>query len=109
MADFEEHAAELAERRVLLVAASVDDTDDARRTVERHGLSYPVAYGLDARRLAAATGAFYDAERGFLQATGFVLAPDGTVAGAVYSTGPVGRYRAADVVAMIDYLAKKGG
>jgi len=29
------------------------------------------------------------------------------VAQAVYSTGPVGRYVAADVIGLIDYLSKK--
>ncbi len=51
-----------------------------------------------------ATGEIIDIR--YLQATGFVLQPGGLVAQAVYSTGPVGRYVASDVISLIDYLSK---
>jgi dihydrolipoamide dehydrogenase len=37
------------------------------------------------------TGCFYEERRRILQSTGYVLRPDGTIAVAVYSTGPIGR------------------
>ncbi len=94
---------------VHIIGASVDTLEDAQKTVERHKLTFPIAYGLNAKEFSALTGAFYDAEKGHIHATGFMIKPDGTIAGAVYSTGPVGRYVAADCLGMIKYLSKKTG
>lgn len=106
MADFESKLEELRSLDVEVVAASVDELDDARKTVARHGLGFPVGYGLDAAGFAEQTGAFWDEAKGYVHATGFVLRPDGRVAAAVYSTGPIGRYVAADVVGLIRYLGR---
>ena len=43
----------------------------------------------------------------FFHATGFILKPDGVVASAVYSTGPIGRFTAADALAVVNFLSKK--
>ncbi len=56
---------------------------------------------------AAQTGAFYDANKDFLQAAGFLLGPEGRLVAALYSTGAVGCYTAADLLRLIDYLQKK--
>ena len=53
----------------------------------KHGLTFPVGHCADAKAISAATGAFVDPERGFLQSTGFVLDPDGQVVVSVYSSG----------------------
>jgi len=42
----------------------------------------------------------------YLQATDFVLRPDGTVAVAVYSSSAIGRLVAADTVNFLKYLQK---
>ncbi len=89
-----------------VVGLSVDPLDEARKTAERHHLTFPLGYGVNGPVFAAQTGAFFDEAKGYLQATGFVLQPDGLVAHAVYSTGPVGRYVASDVIGLIDYLSK---
>lgn len=89
-----------------LIAASVDKIEDAQKTVERHKLIFRVAYGLSASAFSHRTGAFFDEEKGYLQATGFVIAPEGTIATAVYSTGAIGRLTAADTLGMIDYSRK---
>lgn len=83
LADFQKHAAAFGERKARVIALSVDPREEAGKTVARHGLTFPVAYGIDARACAAATGAFYDETKGFLQATGFPVKKDGTLAGAV--------------------------
>lgn len=107
MADFESKAAELRAAGIRIAAASVDTGDNARKIAEELRLSYSVGYGLTAEEVSAATGAFYDADKKYLHATGFILKPDGMVAGAVYSTGPIGRYTAADVLALVTALSKK--
>jgi hypothetical protein len=42
-----------------------------------------------------------------IQATGFLLAPDGKILNAVYSSGPLGRLVAEDVIGMVAYLKSK--
>ncbi len=90
-----------------MVAASVDSLQDAMTTVSRHQLTFPVAYGLDGPTVAAQTGAFWEKEKGFIHATGFILTPTGALAAAVYSTGPLGRYVAKDVLGWITFKANE--
>jgi peroxiredoxin len=75
-----------------------------QQAVERHRLTFPVLYGLDAREVAKMIGASINEEPLYLQATGFVLRPDGTVAVAVYSGSAIGRLVAADTINYIKYL-----
>ena len=107
MADFQNHLADLDQRQVQVIAASVDGQADAERTVALHQLTFPVAYGLNAREISTKTGAFFNLEKNFLHSAGFVIRPDGQLAGAVYSTGAVGRYLPADCVALIDHVSTK--
>ena len=100
MPDFEE-------KKIRVIAASADSLEDAQKSVERKNLTFPVAYGLDARAFAAQTGAFFDDVRGYVHATGFILRPDGKVDEIVYSTGPIGRFVSADTLFLIDYRTKK--
>lgn len=107
MADFQSHISDFDQKRIKVIAASADSLEDARKSVERKKLTFPIAYGLDARAFAAMTGAFFDDVRGYLQATGFILKPGGKVEQALYSTGPIGRFTPADVLSLIDYRIKK--
>lgn len=91
-----------------LLAFSVDALEEAQKTQERQSITFPLAYGVNGPNFAAQTGAFYDADKGFLHASGFLLQPDGRLAAAVYSTGAIGRYTPAEVLGMIDYMLKKG-
>ena len=107
MADFETRAADFRAAGIRLLAASVDSEDEARKSVRELKLTYTLAYGLSAEEVSRVTGAFYEPQKRFLHATGFILKPDGTVAAAVYSTGAVGRYTAADALDVTTSLAKK--
>ena len=100
MADFEEHLGALREIGAAVYALSVDPKDEAQKTVERHGLEYPVGFGLDGDEVVEKTGAYRDEEAGHLQATSFILR-DGRVMHATYSSGPLGRLRAENVVGFI--------
>ncbi|NMN57648.1 hypothetical protein FHT36_001545 [Xanthobacter sp. SG618] len=42
-----------------------------------------------------------------MQTTGFLLDPEGRVVNAVYSSGPIGRLVAEDVIGMVAYLKSK--
>jgi hypothetical protein len=67
---------------VKVVALSVDDEATTRDLIAKHKLSFPIGYGAGARAIAAATGAYLNEDLLYMQSTGFVLAPDGTVVNA---------------------------
>ncbi|MFJ9539289.1 peroxiredoxin family protein [Streptomyces sp. NPDC101225] len=94
---------------IKVVALSVDDEATTKEVVEKHKLTFPVGHSADARAVADATGAFVNDEPVHLQSTGFVLAPDGTVITAVYSSGAIGRLVPEDVLGLVSYLKEHMG
>ncbi len=107
MADYQSKLGELATLDIALVAASIDPKVTAQKTATELGLKFPVAYGLDCQATSSATGAFFEPEKKFLHATGFLLKPDGKIQVAAYSTGPLGRLTPADVVQLVKLLKSK--
>jgi hypothetical protein len=62
------------------------------------------------RIISRATGAYYNKEKKFLHATGFLVRPDNTVEVACYSSGTIGRFVAQDVLALVTfYKSRKKG
>lgn len=104
---FERATQKMTEAGITVVALSVDDEATTRETIEKHRLRFPVGHSADACQIAALTGAYTNEEPRYLQSTGFLLAPDGSVLNAVYSSGPIGRLVADDVVGMVVYLRSK--
>ena len=96
----------LTELGVKVVALSVDDEDTSAVLVAKHKLRFPVGHSADASKVAAVTGAYITDEPRYLQSTDFVLAPDGTVQVAVYSSDAIGRLVADDVAGYIRYLTE---
>ncbi len=82
---------------------SVDDEPATAALIAKHGLSFPVGRSADAAAISAATGAFTDPARGYLQSTGFVLDPAGCVIVSVCSSGAIGRLVPDDVAGLIRY------
>lgn len=107
MADFQALSGELEAEQISIVAASVDPLEKAKQTVERLGITFPVAYGMDAEEVSRVTGAYYDSERKIIHATGFLIRPEGTVEVACYSTGPVGRLVARDVLGLVKFYKSR--
>lgn len=101
---FQRASDSLAEVGVKVVALSVDDEATTSELVTKLGLAFPVGHSADAHAVAAATGAFVDPDRGFLQSTGFVLDPGGRLMLSVYSSGAIGRLVPEDVVGLIRYV-----
>ena len=64
----------------------------------------PLMRCADAAKVAAATSAYVNDEPRYLQSSGFLLAPDGTVLVAVYSSAAIGRLVADDVAGFIRYV-----
>lgn len=107
MADFQNKADDFRAAGIRLLAASVDAQDDASKIVRELQLSYPIGYGLSAEEVGASTGAYYEPDKKYLHATGFIISPEGNVAAAVYSTGAAGRYTAGDALDVATALSKK--
>jgi peroxiredoxin len=104
---FQRAAERLAAAGIKVVALSVDDEATTKATIEKYKLSFPVGHGADANRIATLTGAYTNLEPLYLQSTGFLLDPEGRVLNAVYSSGPIGRLVAEDVIGMVTYLKSK--
>lgn len=101
--DFERYLDRFHGADVQVVALSADRKEEARATVEKHGIRFPVGYGLDPIRIRETLGTYLGEEGAYVQATGFVLRPGGRVELAVYSSGAVGRLVAVDVLGLIAY------
>ena len=94
---------------VRVVAMSVDSRADARKIKDMIGISYTVGYDLDAFEIERLTGAYINRDPPFIQATGFILRPDGTIAVAVYSSDQVGRLLGSDAAGFIEFSNQQEG
>jgi peroxiredoxin len=101
---FERAGQTLADAGIRVAALSVDDEATTAALVEKHGLTFPVGYGADAKAVAALTGAYVNPDPVYLQSAGFVLDPAGKVIVSVYSSGAIGRLVPDDVVGLVRYL-----
>ena len=104
LAAFARAALNFAEEGIRVVSVSVDDREKSEALVEKHKLGFPVAYGADARAVSEVTGAFVNDNPVCLQASGFVLNPEGGVVTAVYSTRAIGRLMPDDVLNFVRHL-----
>lgn len=90
-----------------MIAGSVDSLERTREMVGKLGISYPVAYDIDAEAVSRIIGAYYEEGRKIIQATGFLIRPDKTVEVACYSSGPIGRFTAGDVLHLVKFYKSK--
>jgi alkyl hydroperoxide reductase subunit AhpC len=104
LAGFEKHKSELAELGVKVVAASIDPLDKARLVADE--VSFPVGYGVT-RAMADRLGSWWEERRGIIQPSEFLVAADGKVRSATYSSGPIGRVDPADVVRLVKFYDKQ--
>ena len=90
---------------VAVVAASVDPLDEVRSLAEGLRIRYVQLAGeLDGPVVAEATGAkLQTGDRTFLHATGFFLDPSGAVMTSVYSSGPIGRFTATEILKRVAF------
>lgn len=101
MADFQRQVNEFKSEGINILAGSVDTLQDTRKLINELGLSFPVAYELELRATLNSVGGFYDHEKQFFQPSGFLLRPEGIVEVSVYSSGPIGRLNADDVLTLV--------
>lgn len=108
MADFQASFADFLSEGVAILAGSVDTLDKSNEIMEKAGVTYPVAYGLNAEEVSRTVGAYFEPEKQFLHAAGFIIAQDKKVSVGCYSTGPIGRLTAQDSLSLIRYYKKSG-
>ena len=104
MAGFAKLYPELRSLGAGVAAASVDPLDKAKEVAAE--LPFPVAFGVT-RAQADAIGAWWEDRRSIIQPSEFVLDAAGKVVSSTYSSGPIGRVDAADVVKMINFRDKQ--
>ena len=107
LAGFQRASEKLAEAGAKVVALSVDDEATTIGTIEKFKLSFPVGHSADAEKISSITGAYTNESPRYLQTTDFLLDPHGKILNAVYSSGPIGRFVAEDVIGMVTYLKSK--
>jgi peroxiredoxin len=108
LADFARHQADLEQLGVQIVALSSDTETDARGILEELSLDFTVVWGLDPEAASAAIGCYTGIRQGrpHIQPASFLLKDDGTIAYAVYSSGKVGRFTAADAMTVAKGLSE---
>ncbi len=90
-----------------IVAGSVDPLNKTKEFVEKLGLAFPVAYGMDMETTCLETGAFYQKDRRFIQPACFLIRPDKTIEVAAYSSGPIGRFVPQDVLDLVRFYKSR--
>ena len=100
MAGFEKLKGELATVGASVFAASVDPLDKAQLVAAE--VSFPLGYGVT-RAQADLIGAWWEDRRGIVQPAEFVIDAGGLVVTSSYSSGPIGRIDAGDVIKMINF------
>ena len=98
---------EFESEQIKIIAGSVDSMEKAKETGERIGLTYPVAFGMDAETISRVTGAYYDKNKMFIHAAGFLIRPDNTLEVVCYSSVPIGRFVAQDVLRLVRFYKSK--
>ena len=69
-------------------------------------VSFPVAHGVT-REMADALGSWWEDRRGIIQPSEFIVGEDGKIVTSSYSSGPIGRIDAADVVKIINFYESR--
>ncbi len=104
MVGFEEHKKELEAIGATVVAASVDDGDNAKQVADE--VSFPVAQNVT-REIADKLGSWWEDRRGIIQPSEFIVGADGKIIHSSYSSGPLARTEASDVVKLINFYESR--
>ena len=85
----------------------MDTERKAKKMAKKNKVGFHLGYGLEAEAVSRATGAFYDPEKQYLHAAGFLLRPGGALEMACYSTANLGRFQAEHILMMVKFLRKQ--
>ncbi|HVY31066.1 MAG TPA: redoxin domain-containing protein [Polyangiaceae bacterium] len=97
--------AKLSAEGIGVVSFSADSLESAQKVVQENRLEFPVGYGAPVEAAARTLGVYYEpAPTPYLQSAGFVVQGPGKILTAVYSSGPLGRLLAQDVLGFVQYI-----
>lgn len=85
------------------MAASADPRDKAQEVADE--VSFPIAYGVT-RDIAEALGSWWENNRGIINPSEFIVGADGRIVHSSYSSGPLARTLAPDVISLLKLLSK---
>ena len=85
------------------MAASADPRDEAQEVADE--VSFPIAYGVT-RDIAEALGSWWENNRGIINPSEFIVGADGRIVHSSYSSGPLARTLAPDVISLLKLLSK---
>ena len=97
----------LVKEGIKVVAFSVDDEVTTKEFITKHRIPFRMGHSAKVETIVDATGAYetkFPARGHFLETTGFVLAPDGTIVNATYSSRAIGRLVPGDVVRLVAFM-----
>ena len=93
---------------IKVAGGSVDSVDSVATLRSGLHVGFPMWGELDAPTVSAETGAPYqDGDKVFLHGTGWLLNPDGEIVQSLYSTGPIGRLTASDIIRKVLFEQRK--
>jgi len=101
---FEDEIAEFNNRNIKVFAGSVDPEDKAQVVADE--LSFPIGYGAGETHRDL-MGSWWEDRRGLIQPSEFILDGQGKVIMSSYSSGPLCRMEAKDVIKMVNFLESK--
>tara|TARA_R110001606_G_scaffold163007_1_gene307126 strand:- start:490 stop:810 length:321 start_codon:yes stop_codon:yes gene_type:complete len=94
------HKEELDKLNVKVVAASVDDLENAKKIADQN--NFPIGYGVT-KDIADTLGSWWEERRQIIQPSEFIINAEGKVMASSYSDGPLGRIDAGDVIKMVNF------
>lgn len=83
-------------------AFSADDEDHATEMVDKHGLRFPVGYGINIEEVSGILKCYVNQERHSLESSNFLLRPDGTIELSVYASSSIGRLIPEEVIEVVN-------
>ncbi|WP_158812560.1 redoxin domain-containing protein [Methylocapsa sp. S129] len=107
MAAFAIASEALSQAGVKVAAFSVDDEATTTEFVGKHHIPFKMGHSANVETVVGATGAYetqFPTRGHFLETTGFMLAPDGAIVNAVYSSRAIGRLVPNDVIRLVAFM-----
>lgn len=105
MVGFEKEKEGLDKLGVTVIGISVDPPEDAQKVADE--VSFPVAHSAT-KDHADAIGAWWGEPRNIFQASEFIVRADGEILHSSYSSGPLARTDAADVIRWLTRREERG-
>ncbi len=96
----------IAAEGIKVVAVSADDEQTTDGLIKKYDLPFPVAYAMDTGQVSAVSGILVSEDTSYLEATGFVVDPNGRIHTAIYSSTEGFEERIVTVVSSVSTMGR---